>query len=418
MAIADGCNWGERPLEAATKALQGFVSHASLSLDKITDPRSAGAVLLDALCTAHNAIIAGKNNVWDAGTTTLLGGIIFPLEPSSSSTCTNAAAASASASGDDNGDDTSTSKSSSTTTNTTTTTATTSGGKEYGLSLLNIGDCKCYLYNHKTRKVREITRGNRGVAVDASDPGGRLGPYVGNGQPDLRNLSIYFERCQPDDIVIICTDGLHDNLDPAMLGIMPEEVLPEFTGMTWEQACELNPELGSVARTVFAEKRLELLLGKQLEKIISDELAIYGEQYVFSPHSRVPIPCSASNLPLSCRNTGSNLSQLATDTTQANSVFIPSPDQIVTMVTEYCLRVTESSRSFMEANPHETQPKDLRRFPGKMDHTTCVAVSVSFPEDQLNPPQQEVFDLLKIAKEHPQALAVESPLNSTPTASL
>jgi len=402
MAVADGCNWGERPLEAASKAIQGFVSHASLSLDKITNPRAAGTVLLDSLSTAHNAIIAGKNNVWDAGTTTLLGGIIYPLEPSKPTAHPRSGDSASSTSG-------------STTTTTTTTTSTSEGGREYGLSLLSIGDCKCYLFNHRTRKVREVTRGNRGVAVDASDPGGRLGPYVGNGQPDLRNLSLYFEICQPDDIVIMCTDGVHDNLDPAMLGIDPEEVLPDFAGMTWDQACEFNHELGSVTRSVFSEKRLELLIGKQLEKAISDEIAIYGEQHIFAPHSRPPIPVSINNLPPSCRQSLSGLNQLAADTTPGNAVFVPTPEQIVCMVTEYCLRVTESSRVFMEEHPHETQPKDLKRFPGKMDHTTCIAVSIKFPEDQLAPPPQEVFDLIKIAHDHPRAIPPES---SIPTASV
>jgi len=410
MAIADGCNWGDRPLEAATKAIEGFISHASLSLDKITNPRAAGTVLLDSLSTAHNAIIAGKNNVWDAGTTTLLGGIIYPLESSSCSPSPSLQGRS---------DETSDSSTSSTTTTTTgTATGTTSsGGKEYGLSLLSIGDCKCYLYNHKTRKVREVTRGNRGLSTDASDPGGRLGPYVGNGQPDLRNLSLYFEICQADDIVIMCSDGVHDNLDPAMLGIDPEEVLPEFAGMTWDQACEFNHELGSVARTVFSEKRLELLIGKQLEKAISDEIAIFGEDHIFAPNSRPPIPVSRDNLPACCRpSCPSTLSNLAEDTTSSTSnVFVPTPEQIVSMVTEYCLRVTESSRVFMEEHPHETQPKDLKHFPGKMDHTTCVAVSISFPEDQLTPPPKEVYDLLKIAHDHPHAFSPES---SIPTANV
>jgi hypothetical protein len=27
IAVADGCNWGKRPLEAAVKGIQGFVKH-------------------------------------------------------------------------------------------------------------------------------------------------------------------------------------------------------------------------------------------------------------------------------------------------------------------------------------------------------------------------------------------------------
>lgn len=44
----------------------------------------------------------------------------------------------------------------------------------FGIVLVNIGDCKAFLYTKRTRAVIDITAGNRGTD-DASDPGGRIG---------------------------------------------------------------------------------------------------------------------------------------------------------------------------------------------------------------------------------------------------
>ncbi len=62
--------------------------------------------------------------------------------------------------------------------------------KEYVFVCAGVGDCKAYAFLQKERKVIDLTSRNREASEnDASDPGGRLGPYVDN-QPDLRNCEI------------------------------------------------------------------------------------------------------------------------------------------------------------------------------------------------------------------------------------
>ena len=39
----------------------------------------------------------------------------------------------------------------------------------------------------------------------------------------------------------------------------------------------------------------------------------------------------------------------------------------------FALQNTSSSREWMAAHPEQRLPSDYRRFPGKMDHTTCLA---------------------------------------------
>ena len=50
------------------------------------------------------------------------------------------------------------------------------------------------------------------IVMDARDPGGRLGPYMEGGGPDLRNLRLYFLRCCQGDIITVVSDGIHDNM--------------------------------------------------------------------------------------------------------------------------------------------------------------------------------------------------------------
>lgn len=117
---------------------------------------------------AHEAIIEGYEDVWIAGTTTVLGGMI----------------AKSMAYSEDN---------------------------EYALVLTSVGDCKAYhwyelsLYpkpplppltqrSSQSGRVTDVTFGNRRNVRDARDPGGRLGPYVNNVHADIthdRNKTAY-----------------------------------------------------------------------------------------------------------------------------------------------------------------------------------------------------------------------------------
>ena len=86
---------------------------------------------------------------------------------------------------------------------------------------ISVGDCKAFLYSR--RKVEEhicfpfslkqtsvadklclnqkgtfqdITVGNRMEVNDPRDPGGRLGPYINDFDPDLRNLALACVSCE------------------------------------------------------------------------------------------------------------------------------------------------------------------------------------------------------------------------------
>jgi len=176
-----------------------------------------------------------------------------------------------------------------------------------------------YHWSSQSRKVSEITAGNRKNLSNPTDPGGRLGPQLDSGDPDLRNLEFYACSCQDDDLLIMVSDGVHDNIDPQQLGIYPLEFNIEAS--TWEEAEMKYPNETSLAKTNFATQ----LIG---ERILYDQ-------------------------------------------------SICSNPQIVTQkVLEYVSTITKDAREFMQNHPNDKQPRNIAQYPGKMDHTTCVTIRV------------------------------------------
>jgi hypothetical protein len=53
-----------------------------------------------------------------------------------------------------------------------------------------------------------------------------------------------------------------------------------------------------------------------------------------------------------------------------------SPEDICDVLMDYCSKLTAPSRQFMEEHPNTRLPNDYNTYPGKMDHTTCLAVRV------------------------------------------
>ncbi|GAM21566.1 hypothetical protein SAMD00019534_047410 [Acytostelium subglobosum LB1] len=272
MAVADGCNWGRRPVMAACDAIAAFAQYFDQRQSEIQTLHDAGHYLLRAFCEAHNKIIQGKSDIWEAGTTTLLGGLVMELE-------------------DDSG-----------------------APPRWGFLCASVGDCKAFLLSMKRREATDVTSGNRFNITDTRDPGGRLGPYIGQGWPDLRNLKLYFTFCEENDIAVIVSDGVHDNLDPVMLGKLPAELNINAHG--WE---ELSHEELLKTKSMYMKKLLEEI--------------VFGSGRV-------------------------------------------APSEITKKLIDHCAKVTHRSRDYMEKFPNKKQPVDYREYPGKMDHTTCVSFQI------------------------------------------
>jgi len=145
---------------------------------------------------------------------------------------------------------------------------------------VNIGDCKCFIWKESTKKVIDATLGNRNnlTTADIKDCGGRLGPYTEKGEPDLRNLDLNCAICEEGDIIILVSDGVHDNLDPQQIGIPPYKLLGA-------EALSIGPETkwadldGETATRVKNELRctiLEKVVTGRLETFISSSATSSG----------------------------------------------------------------------------------------------------------------------------------------------
>lgn len=87
----------------------------------------------------HHLSLTVPHQLIAAGTTTLVGGVLFSVE--------------------------------------------TPGDAKYAFVFANVGDCKVFHYDAKRGTVVDLTEANR--VTDASDPGGRLGPYINEKDPGM-----------------------------------------------------------------------------------------------------------------------------------------------------------------------------------------------------------------------------------------
>jgi hypothetical protein len=230
-AVADGCNWGLKPQEAAVRATAGFLGYITEQSSRMPDLKEIGHCLLRGFNVAHSKIVEGKADALDAGTTTLLAGMLVELTEQ------------------DRQDD-----------------------LRYAFICGSLGDCKAFLYSPKSKTAVDVTARNRG-GIDAKDPGGRLGPYLDGGAPDVRNLKVFFELCREGDIVILMTDGVHDNLDPKSLGKEPSDFGYQ---VAWEALPADTTE--RIKQGFQAELLSKVLAGATTPKQVVDTLTGYSQK--------------------------------------------------------------------------------------------------------------------------------------------
>lgn len=117
----------------------------------------------------------------------------------------------------------------------------------------SVGDCTVFIINSALESIEEPTASNRG-RFDAKDPGGRIGYYDDDGKPDFRNYFEAVHPLQPGDYVIICSDGVHDNLSPKYLNIKPNQL-----GFMEEEWDDNNPNHIKAHNEFMIRKLLDIL---------------------------------------------------------------------------------------------------------------------------------------------------------------
>jgi Protein phosphatase 2C len=288
--LADGCNWGYRPKEAARRACSRTLDFLRENMNNIRDVQEACHFLLESFSEAQKHIMAASD---DAGTTTLLAGMIVEEAHFGSL-----------------------------------------GESCYGFVCASVGDCKAYLIERASGEVIPLTGANRGGDFNPADCGGRLGPCGPGGAPDLRNLSTFTSPCQEGDLILLLSDGVHDNLDPSQLGLEPADLDCSFAQWGSDQ------EAAAQVKSLFRSRLIEHWVLAGLDEV--------------------------------------------------------SPRTVVDRALHHAKSITARSREIMEKHPSLKQPRDYRVFPGKMDHTTamCFRVGPGQPklEEELSRAQQEATE--------------------------
>lgn len=276
--LADGCNWGSGPRKAAKTAAIALGSFIKMYLGRCTNLAQFSEALILGMEYAAQKVAGGCDKIKPA-TTTVAGGTILDISPA--------------------------------------------GFREkYAWVGVSVGDCKVFHYSARTRIVSDITKNSRFDVNDPSDPGGRIGPYLENGKPDFRNLRICYRRCEKGDLIILATDGVHDNLDPQTLGESPRDWGLKYD--TWDSANDKDPKATQLAKSQF--------MLTMLKRVISDK---------------------------------------------EDDKAMPAPIDVVRKLVDNAVKTTQSSRKWMNEHPKEKLPSDYVKFPGKLDHVTCVCVRVS-----------------------------------------
>jgi hypothetical protein len=274
--IADGCGWGPRPREAAIKAKVALVDHISKHMPVLREAQMTAEILVRGMGEAHYKVMEGKDDVNSAGTTTLLGGVLAPVDRMDRVFC---------------------------------------------FLFISVGDCKAFCRKSATGKFIDLTMGSRNNVSDAKDPGGRVGPQMKGGMPDLRNLRVSYCICEENDILVLTSDGLSDNFDPEFQGLLPREV-----GI---QQAEKWADVVDVAAGIKAK-------------------GDWG--------------CA-------------KMAQLVDAAAKEEGIDV-SPALLVGTLIDYCVVLTQSSREWLENVAVGQLPEDYKLYPGKMDHTSILAFRV------------------------------------------
>ena len=83
--------------------------------------------------------------------------------------------------------------------------------KKWAFIACGVGHCKAFMLHKAGSVVVDITRDNYLYNYDV--PQGAIGPVNGM-SPNLENMRLFFRICDPQDVLILTTQGIHNNCHP------------------------------------------------------------------------------------------------------------------------------------------------------------------------------------------------------------
>jgi hypothetical protein len=216
-----GCGWGEGSAHAAQLAVKEFLSSLAASRIDFTTVEKLSTYMIEAVNNAHSAVL-DRFRV-GIGTTTLLGGVLVKAADGRTLCC-----------------------------------------------YVSIGDCKLFFLNPATSKVSELPNGKRSP-TNLNDPGGRIGitdeSNVRNSLPDVRNLYVGCQVLDPSGVLLMMSDGVHDNFNPSALGKSPAQVFGE-RAQAYKSWTDVPEQEAIREASNYRERAIEnLIVSKQLQSL-------------------------------------------------------------------------------------------------------------------------------------------------------
>lgn len=195
LVICDGCNWGHRPQTAAHIARNAVCDYIKSHIDKIEDCKQAGHELQESFNYAHKKIIEPHDMITDAGTTTVLAGLLLKLDEDESI-------------------------------------------GRYGFVVASVGDCKAYLWSKRTGEVfgkfaqltQQISPRATAVALTRPIPAVALARSWTVVRPTTATwpCTLFLQKkAMPSGplrtvpALQLTLTGVFDNFDPETLGLAP-----------------------------------------------------------------------------------------------------------------------------------------------------------------------------------------------------
>lgn len=227
VALADGCNLGDRSRSAAKKASKAFIRFTDMVQQHIQNLQDAAYLFLEGFHLSHQSIIdSAADSLWEAGNATMVGGMMLAINQSQTIQQSSsfkilypprkALEVNSSRSYLD-----------------------LTSPPPYVFVCCNLGNCKAY---HIDAKMRTVTLITNYADPFNGDNRGQLGPHDGEGKPNLKNLAIFTMPCKDGDLILLATDGIHSNFDPLIQGKVPADLVGLMSGcdlvQSWNELSE------------------------------------------------------------------------------------------------------------------------------------------------------------------------------------
>lgn len=191
-------------------------------------------------------------------------------------------------------------------------------------------------------------------ANNVSDCGGRLGPIVPEkgSEPDLGNLTVDSVIVDEGDIIFLVSDGVHDNLDPQLLGNSPMDLGCPLQCWPGSRTRDESEPVGPVRKNSESYYSLNPDTSKRKDSESHRPFGLRKERLI-----DWEVLAGQTKIKWSER--------FVHDLLQQNQTTGIHPASIVSILLAFSRATTQNQRTWMETKGQQ-YPNDYVNFPGKM----------------------------------------------------